>query len=272
VGSYDSTPLHWVAEHVPPGDAHLAALDLLVRQGADVDARDKDNETPVFKYACEGYLAGLQRLLGHGASVNHVVDCIAINGQILPDGQTPLMWACRFLDDNPADRRAVALEVLRASSRETRQAVSHKEGWSAVDFIVHYIISQRRWRSPKPWHQQLIGELLSAGVPVHPELRSFVLPIAAEHAERRERELAARRSSGAHNWRAHEAMVGLALDMGELKGAEKEAEEKRLRVAALELELCELGVGTDSSGSEGESKGESDSESGSGEKGGGDGE
>jgi hypothetical protein len=72
VAGYKHTPLHWLAIHVPPGDAHLAALDLLVRLGADVDARSDLGETPLFMYAHNGYFAGLQRLLGHGATA----DCV----------------------------------------------------------------------------------------------------------------------------------------------------------------------------------------------------
>ena len=90
-----------------------------------------------------------------------------------------------------------------------------------------------------------MGELLAEGVTVQPQhafivrpiIVSHGVPIAAEHAERRARELAARRFSTAHNWRAHEAMLGLALDMGELKDAEKEVEEKQARVATLEFRL-----------------------------------
>jgi ankyrin repeat protein len=164
------TLLHWLAGYVPPGPPHLAELDLLVRLGADVEARSDSGETPVFRYAETGYLAGLKRLIGHGFSVNYANRF----------GFTPLMSACFYLYAPGPDRRAVALE------------------------------------------------------------------------------LAARRSSAAHNWRGHEAMVGLALDMGELKDAEKEVEENLVRVAALELELCELGAGTESSGSESESEGEGD--------------
>jgi hypothetical protein len=59
VDSENYTPLYWLARHVRPSDAHLAALDLLLRLGADVDARGGIGDAPVFWYAGKGYLAGL---------------------------------------------------------------------------------------------------------------------------------------------------------------------------------------------------------------------
>jgi hypothetical protein len=209
----NDTPLHWLTAYVPPGDAHLAALDLLVRLGADVDARDCERETPIFEHVRRGYLAGLQRMLGHGASAD-VASAL---------GLTPLMLACYHLNNETPARRDVALEVLRASSRETRQAV-HTGGFSAIDF-------------PS----------------VLPQYVPHVLAIAAEHAERRDKELAARRSSAAHNWRAHEAMVGLAFDMKEMKETEKELEERQARVEQLERQVEAMGSG-DESGSSSESE------------------
>jgi hypothetical protein len=232
--SHQFTPLHWLVELVPPGDTYLAALDLLVRLGADVEARDSTGGTSIFNYAAMGYLAGVQRLLVHGASADVFRD----------DGTTPLIVACDYLNIDHLGRRAVALELLRASSRETRQAVDERS-WSAAD----YIISARRGRSIEPWHKQMVCELLAAGAPVRPYYVPLMPPIAAEHAERREREVAARRSSAAHNWRAHEAMVGLALDMQEMKDTEREVEERQARVEQLERQVGEMGSG-DESGSE----------------------
>jgi ankyrin repeat protein len=125
---YDNyTPLHWLAMYVPPGDAHLAALDLLLRLGADVDARGgRNDETSIFKYARKGYPTGPQRLLGRGASAD-----VANSTE-----HTPLMLACVHLSDNDSpERRDVALALLRASSRQTRRAVS-LIGSSAVDIII----------------------------------------------------------------------------------------------------------------------------------------
>jgi hypothetical protein len=59
----------------------------------------------------------------------------------------------------------------------------------------------------------------------------------------------------------------MALDMGELKEAERAVEQRQARVAALERQLEELGVATDrgGSGSDDESAGESDKDEGEGE-------
>jgi hypothetical protein len=172
-----------------------------------------------------------------------------------------LIWGCNCLNDNSPDRRDVTLELLRALSRETRRAVN-TGGWSAVD----YIISGRRGQSLEPWHKQLIGELLAAGAPVRPQNRATALPIAAERAERRDAELAARRSES-RRWRAHDDLVGLALDMVERREARQGVEARRARVVALEEELRELGAGTDSDSESGSSR--SISEDGDGEGGGG---
>ena len=67
VGTWNYTPLHFLAEYAPRGDAHLAVLDLLVRLGADLEARDKEGRTPVFGYAQQSYLAGMP--LGRSAGV-----------------------------------------------------------------------------------------------------------------------------------------------------------------------------------------------------------
>jgi hypothetical protein len=125
-------------------------------------------------------------------------------------------------------------------------------------------------KTPFPTYKRLIGVLLSAGAPVVPAHLPRVLPIAAEHAERREQELAERRELAEPcTWRAHEAMVGLALDMGELRQAAQAVEERQARVAALERRLGELGIG---SGSDSDSGSESEDESESGGDGGSEGQ
>jgi len=132
------------------------------------------------------------------------------------DGWTPLMQAC--LDSHYPDRRVMMLEIFRRSSAETWRAICEAYGWSAIESIVANHPSQIQ-----PWQAEL---------------------------RPREAELAPL----AHSWRAHEALVGLALDVSDMREAERELLERRARLEALEREL---GSGTGSSGgSEGESEGE----------------
>ena len=68
----------------------------------------------------------------------------------------------------------------------------------------------------------------------------------------------------AHDWRAHEALVGLSLDVRELREAERGLLGRRARLEALERELG--GLADSSGGSDGrESASTSESESGEGE-------
>jgi len=60
-----------------------------------------------------------------------------------------------------------------------------------------------------------------------------VVPFAAAHAARREAELAALPPL-AHGWRAHEAFVGLSLDVRDLRDAEGAVQERRARLEVLE--------------------------------------
>jgi ankyrin repeat protein len=174
VDEHDFTPLHWLAAYAPPGDAHLLALDLLVRLGADVRARDSRHEGAlVFTYVRRGYLAGLKRLLGHGASADVVS----------ADSVTPLMHACSHALDAGTDHRDVALELLRASSRETRQ-VRDEFRRSAIDYIF-----LGRDGQPLDRCKQLIGELLSGVAPL-------AVLLAARAADRGRARRAARAGGG----------------------------------------------------------------------------
>jgi hypothetical protein len=140
---------------------------------------------------------------------------------------------------------------------ETRRAV-HSSGSSAADLIVRGVAADHAFlASGAPSSEQLrvegrlfwlLGELLASGTVLRPRYAARLLPIAAARAARQEADLAARRSELC-SWRSHEAFVGLALDVGELREAERVVEDRRARVAALELELCELGAGTTGSSS-----------------------
>jgi len=121
--------------------------------------------------------------------------------------------------------------------------VETNSGWSAVDYLINC------HGDPDPWQAEMIVELLAAGAPVTPWHTARVVPVAAAHAARREADLAALPSS-AHGWRAHEALVGMSLDVRELREAEREVQERRARVEALEREMGGGTVGSSGSGSE----------------------
>jgi len=211
---------------------------LLLENGAE--AGDGDWLWAVRWCVEENDLAWLRRLIERGVSVNTIDEA----------GWTPLMGACFYV--HWTNRRDRTLEIFRHSSAETRRAVT-KGGWSAIDCIVaspHDMI--------QPWRLELIGELLSAGCPVQHYNAARVVPFAAAHATRREAELAALPPL-AHDWRAHETLVGLALEMRELREAERALLERRARLEALERELGSR------TGSSGGSESESESESREGE-------
>jgi hypothetical protein len=210
------TPLHYVALD-DPDDGRVPFIDLLVRYGADVN---KHPWPPIFGLLHEGDSSAVQCLLGHGASAD-----VAQR-----DGTTPLLMAC--VDADLPGHRDVLPELLRLSSAETRRGVDG-DGSSAVDVLVSSM--GERDLPLEPWHKQLIVELLVAKAPVLPENMGSVLPIVAERAQRRQDELAARRSEP-RGWRAQEQLVGLALDFGELRETDRTVEERRVRLAALERE------------------------------------
>jgi len=213
---------------------------LLLENGAE--AGDGDWLWAVRWCVGDNDLAGLRRLIERGVSVNTIDEA----------GWTPLIIAIIYSQQTITNRRDLTLEIFRRSSAETRRAVS-KDGMSAIDYIVWLDHSQIQ-----PWQTELIGELLSAGAPVQPHHAPYVVPIAAAHAARREAELAALPPL-AHDWRAHDALVGLALDVRELREAERELLARRARLAVLEQGL---GGGTNgSSGGSSESESESESKS-----------
>jgi len=210
---------------------------LLVENGAE--AGDGDWYWAVCWCVRGNDLAGLRRLIERGVSVNTTDQ----------NGWTPLMEACSRLSH--PNCRDVTLEIFRRSSAETRRAVN-KFGWSAIDRMIpiESIILSGSYQI-QPWHVEAIGELLSAGCPVRHYFARYVVPTAAARAARREAELAAFPRL-AHDWRAHEAFVGQALDVREMREAERELLGRRARLEALEREV---GGGT---GSESESESESE--------------
>jgi hypothetical protein len=245
--------LHWLGFHVPPGDAHLAALDLLVRLGADVEARDRHGWTPLrvrVQGLPRGPAAADRARRACGCCQQHRIH--AFDDCLLPPSRKP---------PRPPRRRARAPARLVA-----RDAPGRGQGRLERDRLhCHEARPVARALAQATGRRAAVGGRARAAASRvrraadHCVARRADRGRAYRATERREREVAARRSSAAHHWRAHEAMVGLALDMGELREAAKEVEEKRLSMAALELELCELGAGTESSDSEGEGESESGS-------------
>jgi hypothetical protein len=224
---YEETPLHWVshARH-----AHRApAFDALVALGADLEARDHVLATPVFEAAYRSS-ALVQRFLSAGAEVN-------VRAMY---HMTPLMYAC-----HPNSRTApdALSALLRASAIRTRRAVSN-DGQSALDLLL------ASGTPPEAWKREAAAELLSSGAPVQPQNASHVLSIAARLAERRWAEAAAH-ADDPPTWQVHEAMVGLALDMREVREVDEVVRVKEARVAELEEELRARGGEESEGGSEG---------------------
>jgi hypothetical protein len=142
------TPLHVLGRHVSTSCSPTTTrrFDLLIALGADIVARGKSGQTPIFEYARFSSLASLRRMIGHGASAD-VLDA---------NGRTPLAFAC--FCQRHCDRKGAILELLRRSPRETRRAVGNF-GLSAIDDLVHSIGS-----GPfTPWQNHVIEELLRAG-------------------------------------------------------------------------------------------------------------
>jgi hypothetical protein len=154
-------------------------------------------------------------------------------------------------------------ELVRRSSVETRRAVytgdgfSPDDGFSAADDLVKAALEE----STDAWtneliidarHRRLLYELLASGAPVLPQHAPFALQIVASFGPDAGPELAARRSES-RRWRAHDDLVGLALDMRDLREAKEGLDSRQARVEALTQELRELGAGSGTDESESES-------------------
>ena len=196
-------------------------LNLLVSLGADVNARNFADETLIFVYVQLGPSPSVLRLLAHGASVD-VRDSM---------GHTPLMRACSYIPGN--DDGEVVAEVLRRSSIETRRAAGGLYGSSAPDHL-----AARFLYSSQPWHAPVLAEMLRSGVPFRPEHAPTLRPIAATLMQQQELDLEIF-SSGRllWDWRGHEAMVHLALQMQETRFYERRVAERQAEVRRLEAEL-----------------------------------
>lgn len=63
ISDYDAQPIHLAA-----GKGNIALIDLLVRHGADINARDKDNETPLILASRWNEQQAVRKLLELGAT------------------------------------------------------------------------------------------------------------------------------------------------------------------------------------------------------------
>jgi ankyrin repeat protein len=212
---YGKTPLLWLGRADCTPESHCGALALLVKLGADVNARGSGGWSLVHIYAEHSdHPSILRRLLGHGASVD-------INGQ------TPLMMGC--ICNNPA-----VPELLRRSSIETRRAVD------LVATALDYLASTFRY-NPQPWHAPALAEMLRLGVPFMPNNAPILFPIAASLMRQQQLDLTLYND---HNilwdWRGHEAMVHLAFDMQDVRKAEQGTARREAEVRRLERHLAVL--------------------------------
>ncbi len=85
------TPLIYTAQYCIPGEQMNSIMTDLIKAGADVNAKDPNGHTPLFRAATTGKLEAAQILLDSNANVN-----MANN-----DGATPLIRSAESLSMNP---------------------------------------------------------------------------------------------------------------------------------------------------------------------------
>ena len=102
-------PEHHVMLHRPAEAGNAAVLETMLEGGFEVDARDKDQVTPLHRAAMGGHPEAVRVLLAHGADVN------ARDGMF---AATPLVWAVegRGHAKHGADHVAVARLLMAAGS------------------------------------------------------------------------------------------------------------------------------------------------------------
>jgi hypothetical protein len=224
------------AVHVlsPAQADHDAALRLLAADlRANLNARDRGGSTLAHHYAEVADLTKLRLLLDAGASLD-VFDS---------KGWTPLMAACSRRDGGAASGE-VMLELVRRSSART-VAVRRGKGKAAptaLDYLVH-LQRMHGWaaeagapRTLEPWRRSVAAAMLRKGAPFLPDAAPLLLGAAGAAAQAQGEEMGDRRSEH-RRWRAHDALVGLALDLSDARAEEEETGRKRRRVEELEAEL-----------------------------------
>jgi len=98
------TPLHWAAHH-----GHKEIAELLIANGADVNAKNEGGFTPLHSAASLGYKEIIELLIAKGADVNaEVVSKTRYNGR------TPL-------DEAIVDNETEAANLLRKHGGKTKK-------------------------------------------------------------------------------------------------------------------------------------------------------
>lgn len=117
--------LGWTSLHIAALGDHKKEAEMLINQGADVNAKDKFGHTPLF-FAKSAYLAYM--LIGHGADVNTKRE----------DGATPLHKAAK------SGNRQVAKALLdsgaglnvRKNGATPLQIASRNGHWAVVELLI----------------------------------------------------------------------------------------------------------------------------------------
>ena len=63
---------NWIALHYAAQDGHVDVAKVLIRNGADVNAKDSDGETALHMAAEDGHVDVVKVLIQNGADVNAV--------------------------------------------------------------------------------------------------------------------------------------------------------------------------------------------------------
>jgi ankyrin repeat protein len=102
---------HHLMLHGPAESGNADVLEIMLTCGFDVNAKDKDNVTPLHRAAMAGHPEAVRVLLAHSAAVN------ALDGMF---AATPLVWAVEGranAKDASADHVAVARLLIAAGSQ-----------------------------------------------------------------------------------------------------------------------------------------------------------